>query len=448
MCAQSSLLSWVDIYLVLAILPWLQVTDSSALGETATLICELSSSLDVLQVTWQVDKDQKQQTIATYSKKYGEKIVNSRANYNLISHKESNISTITISDLKKQDEACYVCIFNAFPHGAYKGKVCLTFPDESGSLPEVKCRNLNPPALGETATLICEFSSSLDVLQVTWQVDKDQKQQTIATYSKKYGAKIVNSRANYNLISHKESNISTITISDLKKQDEACYVCIFNAFPHGAYKSKVCLTFPDESGKLQNIESSREKQQQFDKIFKDNKSTKNDVTRSEVTCSSSDRNIIDIDVKPEEIIDLELTGNDADRKWKFTYEEHAIRPSCTFHTQKLRRRKRALSDEEDGKIIFANCSVTGKAPKIIWENEVTPVSTMEYELKKDGIVTVTSVHGYLQSSLHDQEIKLTCVITSKNNIEDKVYKEEEEWNNVSILFICNVCSGFAFSGLD
>ncbi|CAH2219030.1 OX-2 membrane glyco -like [Pelobates cultripes] len=298
----------------------------------------------------------------------------------------------------------------------------LQVTDSSGSLPEVKCRNVNPPALGETATLICEFSSSLDVLQVTWQVDKDQKPQTIATYSKKYGVKIVNSGGNYNLISHKESNISTITISDLKKQDEACYVCIFNAFPHGAYKSEICLTFPNESGKVQNIESSREKQQQFDKIFKDNKSTKNDVTRCKVTCSSGDRNIIDIDVKPEEIIDEEpeeLTENDADRKViykrKFTCEEPGIRPSCTFHTQKLSRRKRALSDEEDGKTIFANCSVTGKAPKIIWENEGSPVSTMEYELKKDGIVTVTSARGYLQSSLHDQEIKLTCVITSKNN---------------------------------
>ncbi|DBA13684.1 TPA: hypothetical protein GDO54_018445, partial [Pyxicephalus adspersus] len=106
--------------------------------------------------------------------------------------------------------------------------------------PQVKCRNTNPAVLGEDVTLTCEFQSHLDVLQVTWQRKRGENTQNMATYSEMYN--IADLFESHVSIINASSRNSTIKISKLEKGDEGCYLCLFNAYPNGAFTGEVCLT--------------------------------------------------------------------------------------------------------------------------------------------------------------------------------------------------------------
>lgn len=91
-----------------------------------TIFCNLTTPADVVQITWQKVQDSLPQNIGTYSSKYGEKILPpyiDRLHCKVI---EPNSSFITIRKVTFEDEACYKCLFNVFPHGSQEGQICLT----------------------------------------------------------------------------------------------------------------------------------------------------------------------------------------------------------------------------------------------------------------------------------------------------------------------------------
>ncbi|XP_018100897.2 OX-2 membrane glycoprotein [Xenopus laevis] len=109
------------------------------------------------------------------------------------------------------------------------------------SEPGVKCKFSGPAIIGGNATLRCQLPGSFEVLQVTWQRSKDGFRENIATYSNKYGVKVLspfNKRVEVFNTSPKKSSMK---ISALTKEDEACYICVFNVYQHGAYTGQVCL---------------------------------------------------------------------------------------------------------------------------------------------------------------------------------------------------------------
>lgn len=90
-------------------------------------------------------------------------------------------------------------------------------------------------------TLKCNFIPSYDVLQVTWQKLEGSSFKNIATYSKAHGTKSIgpfNKRVCFNDTSLKASSI---TFRGVTLEDETCYKCIFNAFPHGSFSRETCL---------------------------------------------------------------------------------------------------------------------------------------------------------------------------------------------------------------
>lgn len=100
---------------------------TAKLGENVNLKCELvSKSKDVLQVTWQKTKGQFYENIATYSKRFGTKIADVFRDHVTVTQMETDISSITIRGIRKEDEACYNCMFNAYPEGAIIGRTCLS----------------------------------------------------------------------------------------------------------------------------------------------------------------------------------------------------------------------------------------------------------------------------------------------------------------------------------
>ncbi|XP_004391746.1 PREDICTED: OX-2 membrane glycoprotein-like [Odobenus rosmarus divergens] len=123
--------------LQLLMLPiWVQGSDSpyrikyknnetAIFGENVTIFCNLTTPADVVQITWQKIQGSLPQNIGTYSSIYGEKILppyRDRLHCEVI---EPNSSFITIREVTFEDEACYKCLFNVFPHGSHGGQICL-----------------------------------------------------------------------------------------------------------------------------------------------------------------------------------------------------------------------------------------------------------------------------------------------------------------------------------
>ncbi|KAH1185815.1 hypothetical protein KIL84_018564 [Mauremys mutica] len=210
---------------------------AATLGEDVTLKCNFIPSFNVIQVTWQKLEGSSFKNIATYSKAHGTESIgpfNKRVCFNDTSLKASSI---TFRGVTLEDETCYKCIFNAFPHGSFGRETCL-LQCANGA---VRCERVPAAALGEDVTLKCNFIPSFDVLQVTWQKLEGSSFKNIATYSKAYGTKSIgpfNKRVCFNYTSLKESSI---TFRGVTLEDETCYKCIFNAFPHGSFSREICL---------------------------------------------------------------------------------------------------------------------------------------------------------------------------------------------------------------
>ncbi|XP_014802626.1 PREDICTED: uncharacterized protein LOC106890991 [Calidris pugnax] len=105
----------------------------------------------------------------------------------------------------------------------------------------VKSDRVIAAALGGEATFSCNFSLSMDVLQVTWQKRNGSAFQNIATYSPNHGLRLIGSfqkKVHFTRITLKDS---AITLQNLSFEDESYYRCIFNVFPHGSFSKDICL---------------------------------------------------------------------------------------------------------------------------------------------------------------------------------------------------------------
>uniref|UniRef100_A0A8C8R8G3 CD200 molecule n=1 Tax=Pelusios castaneus TaxID=367368 RepID=A0A8C8R8G3_9SAUR len=97
--------------------------------------------------------------------------------------------------------------------------------------------------LGGNVTLSCVLTGSYEILQVTLQKKTiGEKHENLATYSTRKGVTLHPSykdRLNFTRLS---LNDTDITLWRVKIQDEGCYLCLFNTFPHGAIPRDTCLT--------------------------------------------------------------------------------------------------------------------------------------------------------------------------------------------------------------
>ncbi|KAJ8358452.1 hypothetical protein AAFF_G00438720 [Aldrovandia affinis] len=93
---------------------------------------------------------------------------------------------------------------------------------------------------GHDATLSCEFTDHKKVLQVTWQKITSNSTVNVATYSERFGAKIMDPfRKHVQLREGLQK--SSLLIRGVRRDHEACYRCLFNTYPDGAISSTACL---------------------------------------------------------------------------------------------------------------------------------------------------------------------------------------------------------------
>ncbi|KFP25492.1 OX-2 membrane glycoprotein, partial [Colius striatus] len=95
--------------------------------------------------------------------------------------------------------------------------------------------------LGGEANFYCNFSLSMDVLQVTWQKRNGSSYQNIATYSPNHGLTLIGSFQEKVHFTRATLKASAITLQNLTFKDESFYRCIFNVFPHGPFSSDIFL---------------------------------------------------------------------------------------------------------------------------------------------------------------------------------------------------------------
>uniref|UniRef100_A0A3P9KXY7 Ig-like domain-containing protein n=1 Tax=Oryzias latipes TaxID=8090 RepID=A0A3P9KXY7_ORYLA len=101
-----------------------QQTVTAAAGGEAHLSCRLTQPKDVLQITWQKIVSGVEENIASYSKQYGERVVLRFKEKVLILPGMQN-SSIVVRNVSEEDGGCFLCLFNADPEGALKGRTCL-----------------------------------------------------------------------------------------------------------------------------------------------------------------------------------------------------------------------------------------------------------------------------------------------------------------------------------
>ncbi|XP_062366818.1 nectin-1-like [Cinclus cinclus] len=96
-------------------------------------------------------------------------------------------------------------------------------------------------ALGGEANIYCNFSLSMDVLQVTWQKRNGTSFQNMATYSPIYGQRLIEPFQKKVRFTIAAPNTSAITLQNLTLEDDSYYRCIFNVFRHGSFSKEICL---------------------------------------------------------------------------------------------------------------------------------------------------------------------------------------------------------------
>ncbi|XP_055481108.1 OX-2 membrane glycoprotein-like isoform X3 [Psammomys obesus] len=112
---------------------------------------------------------------------------------------------------------------------------------ESETLQMIKHKNYETAVVGGNVTIFCNLTSLANVEQITWQKIQDSLPQNIGTYSHKYGEKILPPYENRLHCKILEPSTSFITIQEVTFEDEACYKCLINTFPHGSHGEQTCL---------------------------------------------------------------------------------------------------------------------------------------------------------------------------------------------------------------
>lgn len=105
----------------------------------------------------------------------------------------------------------------------------------------MKSDSIIAAALGGEANLCCNFSLSMDVLQVTWQKKNGSSFLNIATYSPNHGLRMIGLFEKKVHFTRATLKASAITLQNLTFEDESYYRCIFNVFPHGSFSKDICL---------------------------------------------------------------------------------------------------------------------------------------------------------------------------------------------------------------
>ncbi|MBN3301578.1 OX2G protein, partial [Amia calva] len=110
--------------------------------------------------------DKSIESVATYSKRFGAKVLSPYQDRINFTKSDLNTSSITIQNVRFEDAAIYICSFNAYPEGSTRGQLSLSVYGIS----EVTAVTHHVPSVGTSSqkvVVICA-ATGLPAPQVKW----------------------------------------------------------------------------------------------------------------------------------------------------------------------------------------------------------------------------------------------------------------------------------------
>uniref|UniRef100_A0A3Q2PK62 OX-2 membrane glycoprotein-like n=1 Tax=Fundulus heteroclitus TaxID=8078 RepID=A0A3Q2PK62_FUNHE len=109
----------------------------TAVGDQASLSCQLTEDKEVLQVTWQKVLPDGERNLATYTKKFGSRVRPGLEEKLDVQCEDLQSCSMVIRKVTEQDEGCYRCLFKTYPLGALIGRTCLRLSELHGPVLDV-----------------------------------------------------------------------------------------------------------------------------------------------------------------------------------------------------------------------------------------------------------------------------------------------------------------------
>ncbi|XP_015224508.1 PREDICTED: OX-2 membrane glycoprotein-like, partial [Cyprinodon variegatus] len=97
----------------------------AAVGDQASLSCQLTEDKDVLKITWQKVRHNEQKSLASYTKDYGYRVrLDLKDKMDFLCEDLQSCSMV-IRKVMEEDEGCYQCLFSTYPRGILIVRTCL-----------------------------------------------------------------------------------------------------------------------------------------------------------------------------------------------------------------------------------------------------------------------------------------------------------------------------------
>ncbi|KAM3934917.1 uncharacterized protein RB166_002324 [Leptodactylus fuscus] len=262
--------------------------------------------------------------------------------------------------------------------GISEGTAAGAQPHRAGLDPLVNCTHTSN---GGNASVTCKIPPHMEVIQVTWQRRAGKSYETLVTHSEKYGVKISKQYENrLSVTQTKDQRTSSIAISQLEKEDQACFMVIFNIYPAGALKGEVCLP------KVRGVR--------------------------EVICKGPADFSVTLNPPQIKTQHQEPPGTNI-QKGLWLNSNNNISPGCNFQLRsKTKRKRRSVAVSEDQDEIFTiECKTSGsQRASITWNNGGDPISREERVTRTGDLITVTSSLHHNLSTLPKGE-EISCNIS-------------------------------------
>uniref|UniRef100_A0A3Q2E7G9 OX-2 membrane glycoprotein-like n=1 Tax=Cyprinodon variegatus TaxID=28743 RepID=A0A3Q2E7G9_CYPVA len=97
----------------------------AAVGDQASLSCQLTEDKDVLRITWQKVRHDEQKTLASYTKEYGYRVRPDLKDKMDFLCEDLQSCSMVIRKVMEEDEGCYQCLFSTYPRGILIVRTCL-----------------------------------------------------------------------------------------------------------------------------------------------------------------------------------------------------------------------------------------------------------------------------------------------------------------------------------
>ncbi|XP_073719227.1 nectin-3 [Misgurnus anguillicaudatus] len=148
----------------------------------------------------------------------------------------AHTSIITISRAVPANEGCYQCLFDVYPTGQQKGRMCLSL------LAKVEMMGNKTVVSGKPVTLSCNYILNKQALQVVWTKTAEQGDTTAVASYIRNGRPIVEAPFWGRVTLNPSLSQTQLSIQQAQTEDEGCYTCEFHTYPDGTKSAIACLS--------------------------------------------------------------------------------------------------------------------------------------------------------------------------------------------------------------